>query len=130
MIEQQKLDTPETILVIDDETYIADAVSAALTREGYTALAAYDGIAGRALLEQEPVRLLILDLMMPIQHGEDVFRMVRADPRFATLPIVVISAGGGPVAHLVDAYTRFLPKPFYLDDLIDAVRSLLTLSEA
>ena len=65
------------ILIVEDEKNIVDILSFNLTREGYTALEAYDGEAGLQLaLEQDP-DLILLDLMLPRKNGFDVCRAIR-----------------------------------------------------
>ena len=78
------------ILIVEDEKNIVDILSFNLTREGYTALEAYDGEAGLQLaLEQDP-DLILLDLMLPRKNGFDVCRAIRDAGR--TTPIIMLTA--------------------------------------
>ena len=115
-------------LVVDDEPVVRAVAKAVLVQLGLTVIEAHDGAEGLALYRRHPaeVRGVFLDLTMPVLDGFEVMRTIRAE--HPTLPIVLCS---GYDKHEViarlpdDPYCQFLPKPFTVHDLEDAVRALM-----
>jgi CheY-like chemotaxis protein len=109
------------ILVVEDEADIREAIVEFLRADGFVVEHAHDGLEALVRLPRMPQPTLILaDLMMPIMDGHALIAALRADDRFATLPVVVVSAVD---AATPDAYRR-LKKPIDLDDLASIVREL------
>ena len=110
------------ILIVEDEKNIVDILSFNLTREGYTALEAYDGEAGLQLaLEQDP-DLILLDLMLPRKNGFDVCRAIRDAGR--TTPIIMLTAREeetDKVLGLELGADDYITKPFSMRELIARV---------
>ena len=82
------------ILVCDDDKDIVAALRIYLTAEGYEVLEAGNGRQALALAEQEPVSLVLMDIMMPEMDGFEATSLVRANPRFRYLPIIALTAHG------------------------------------
>src|SRR6185295_5342774 len=107
-----------TILVIDDEPDIRDALATVLTTEGYPVVAAADGREALTLLHDglRPC-VILLDLMMPRMNGWE-FRVEQRDhPELAGIPTVVVSAAGADAIRAVKA-DAWLPKPIDVDRLL------------
>lgn len=83
---------PSRILVVDDNASNRDLLSRRLQRQGHTVLQAEDGATALAKVELEALDLVLLDLMMPGISGFEVLTMLKGDPRFRDLPIIMISA--------------------------------------
>jgi DNA-binding response OmpR family regulator len=86
-----------TVLVVDDEVKILELLRAYLSINGYTVLCAQSGGEGMALFQknrgpQNPVSLILLDLMLPDFSGEEFCKMVRRD---SDVPIIMITAKAG-----------------------------------
>jgi len=114
---QQRSDHPApAILVIDDEDYVADMLASALEIEHYTVHLAYNGRQGWDLVQSITPDLIIIDLMMPYLNGEALAAQIRADPRLARVPIILMSAGARP-SKLVPI-TTFVAKPFDLFQML------------
>jgi DNA-binding response OmpR family regulator len=116
---------PDVILVVDDDPEIRDLVRWLLEDEGWTVETAADGRAALDQATRSKPALIVLDMGLPIMHGEEVARRIHAvydDPP----PIVVVSADGhaGERAARIGA-ASFLHKPFNVDDLTRIVRSTL-----
>ncbi|NOK31865.1 response regulator [Corallococcus exercitus] len=83
-----------SILVVEDDFYIREAVRELLEDEGHTVHCAENGAQGLAMLEGlRPLPdVILLDLMMPVKDGFQFRAEQRADPRFQHIPVVVMSA--------------------------------------
>ncbi|GHU08558.1 DNA-binding response regulator [Spirochaetia bacterium] len=79
----------QTVLVVDDEPKILELVKSYLEMNGYKALCAKNGGEGMALFEQNPVSLILLDLMLPDFSGEEFCKKVR---QASAVPIIMITA--------------------------------------
>ena len=64
----------ECILVVDDDKEIVKAIAILLEKEGYRVLEAYDGMEALELAVEQPVRLIIMDVMMPEMDGMEAAR--------------------------------------------------------
>ena len=83
---------PSRILVVDDNVSNRDLLSRRLQRQGHTVLQAEDGTNALAMIEKEVLDLVLLDLMMPGISGYDVLTLLKGDPQFREIPVIVISA--------------------------------------
>lgn len=133
--ELPRLDpSKRVVLVVDDDEAIRDVLAEALSSEpDLFAIHAGSGEAAVTLARSVHVDLLVLDLGMPGLDGFAVARQLRGDEATRRLPILVVSAlpraAVAPSAHAAGC-DRFLAKPFDVDDLLGAVRELLTETEA
>ena len=114
------------ILLADDDRAIREALTRALSLEGYDVVQAPDGAQALALIESSRPDMAILDVMMPNVDGLTVCRVVRAERN--RLPILMLTARTETpdrVAGLDAGADDYLPKPFDLDELLARVRALL-----
>lgn len=110
------------ILVIDDETSIAELIHEALTGCGYTVETASSGRSGLQRLKETPFDLVVTDMCMPDIDGTRIVQHIRSSSRPLT-PVIGIS--GTPwLLEGVD-FDTVLPKPFSLKTLIDSVNQLI-----
>jgi len=86
------------ILVVDDDDDICDLIRLKLTSMGHHVHVVHDGAAAVTALHDQgvPTDLVLLDGMMPVMDGETTCRALRADPRTAGLPVLMLSARGMP----------------------------------
>ncbi len=118
----------KTILVVDDYEVVRLYHSMFLSQKGYRCIPACDGKEALAILKQQRVDLVLLDLVMPNMSGQEVIRHIRALPEMVNLPILAITseakraeeAGQSDTRHL-----RFLLKPVMPDTLVAQVRLML-----
>ena len=80
------------ILVVDDDVHTRQLLSAILDVEGYRSTTAHDGRDALAALGTEFPRLILLDLKMPVMNGRDFLKALRGDPRYAEVPVVVVTS--------------------------------------
>jgi DNA-binding NtrC family response regulator len=119
------------VLVVDDESVVADAVRLVLGHAGFTVTAAGDAESALAHPALDRCHLVLCDLMLPGRSGLDVLQAMRA--RRPGLPIVMITGYATPVqedAVLAAGATAFLPKPFDDSELLTLVRRVLSQATA
>jgi DNA-binding response OmpR family regulator len=117
------------ILVIDDDEQVLDMLYESLTREGYDVLRASNGEQGLRLYRQEPVDLIITDIIMPEKEGLETIIELRRD--FPDVKIIAMSGGGRigtkDYLHLAKIFgvQRTFTKPVAREQLLDAIKALL-----
>lgn len=86
------------ILLVEDNEDIRELYGEVLRREGYVVHEADNGEAALDVLHELPCApgLVLLDLMMPVMTGTELLEVLHQSRRFASLPVVVLSAGGQP----------------------------------
>jgi DNA-binding response OmpR family regulator len=114
------------ILVVEDETAIADFVQRGLEAEGYSVACADDGPEGQRQAVEDDVDLVVLDLMLPGRDGLSVLGSIRESK--PTLPVIVLTARDAvedKVAGLDGGATDYVTKPFSFDELTARIRAHL-----
>lgn len=127
-IEIPDLRESGTVLVIDDETMVLDVTKILLEKLGYHILTARNGREAVQLAEtyEGDIDVALLDLGMPVMNGHQAFPLLRQ--RRPEMKILICSgyAANGPASELLDdGAVGFVPKPFDLDILSNAVRNAL-----
>ncbi|MEO7189763.1 MAG: sigma-54 dependent transcriptional regulator [Vicinamibacterales bacterium] len=115
-----------SILVIDDEEIIREALDALLTAEGYDVLCAETATRGLELLGDRQVHVVLLDLMLPDRNGLDVLDEIRRLDE--ELPVVMITAFGtieSAIAATKQGAFYYFPKPFKNDEVLAVVRNAI-----
>jgi two-component system nitrogen regulation response regulator NtrX len=120
---------PATLLVVDDEPQILQAVAGILQDEGFEVLTAPDGETALKTASEGPPDLVLLDIALPGKDGLEVLQELKA--RYPFLPVVMISAYGS-VENAVKA-TRlgaydFIEKPPHADNILLTVRNALEMA--
>lgn len=120
--------TTARILVADNDEDILTLVSFRLERQGYEVLVARDGAEALERARAELPDLCVLDVMMPKLTGYDVTRELRADPRTADVPVILLTARvqEADVRTGYDAGADdYVRKPFAPQELRDRVAAAL-----
>jgi DNA-binding response OmpR family regulator len=114
------------VLVVDDEPAICKALTMALTRAGFDALAAQTGESALALLRAERVDVLVVDLRIPDTRGDVIFELAAAiHPHLRTQTLFLTGDISERALRLIAACKcPSLRKPFELRELIEAVSAL------
>jgi two-component system phosphate regulon response regulator PhoB len=116
------------ILVVDDEADIRELVRLNLAREGYEILDCESGEQALSLSRSKSPDLVVLDLMLPGIDGLEVCKKLKADPKTAPIPVVMLTAKGEDadvVAGLEVGADDYVAKPFSGKVLVARVRRLL-----
>jgi CheY-like chemotaxis protein len=125
-----------SILVVDDEPDVGEAIEAVLEHAGFTVVVAQSATSGLEAVARQKFDVVVTDIIMPKVNGLELIRKLRADhPR---IRVIAISGGGsfGPLSLKPDAISTHafiaaakeagaedvLTKPFDMDDLLSAVR--------
>jgi DNA-binding response OmpR family regulator len=114
-----------TVVVIEDEAPIADAVAARLRSEGFTVEVAGDGPSGVDLVERVRPDLVVLDLMLPGFDGLEVCRRIQKD---RPVPVLMLTARDSETDLLVGLAVGaddYLTKPFSPRELVARIRTIL-----
>ncbi len=115
----------ERILVIEDESKIADFLRRGLTYEGFQVDVRFDGEAGLKAARDNPPDLVILDVMLPGIDGIEVCRRLRAGGPVPVLMLTARDSVADKVKGLDSGADDYMVKPFSFDELIARVRALL-----
>jgi len=117
-----------TILVIEDDPMASRLVALMLSNAGYQVVSASNGPQGLDMAQDSPPDLVLLDLMLPGPDGFDVLNQLRAEPRTASMPVIVVSSK----SQLTDKQTAsriganaYLTKPYKRPELLEIIHSLL-----
>jgi DNA-binding response OmpR family regulator len=118
----------ERILLVDDDSRLAEMVSEYLGETGFRVTIAPTGRAGLEHLAREPFDALVLDLMLPDMDGLEVCRQVRASAAASEIPILMLTARGDAMDRVVGlelGADDYLPKPFEPRELLARLRAVL-----
>ena len=128
-----RLDKPKTrIMVIDDEPKIRQFLKEALELRDYEVLAAASGPDALEQLKSHKVDLILLDLIMPVMDGYEVYHLLKEDPGTKDVPVIIVTAKGERKDRQLGMDTatyNYLAKPFQLEDLLSKVREVLQQQE-
>jgi DNA-binding response OmpR family regulator len=113
------------LLVVDDDPELRELIEAYLSRQGFDVACVDSGTAMDAYLAEHSVDLVLLDLMLPGEHGLSLARRLKQD---RDLPIIIISAQGEDVDRIVGLEVGaddYLAKPFNPRELLARIRAVL-----
>jgi CheY-like chemotaxis protein len=115
----------KTLLVVDDEVGISEALNDLLSEEGFHVLVAANGREALERMAGKRPDLILLDYMMPVMDGRELLLAVQGDAASRDIPVLMMSAV--PRSSLPPDCNplAFLRKPFTIDRLLAEVRRLL-----
>jgi CheY-like chemotaxis protein len=116
------------ILIVDDDEQATKLLERVLAIKGHEATSLNDSAETIQVVNSAAPDLILLDLMMPEPNGFEVCKMLRADPKYARIPIVIITAMDDSSSK-ENAYAAgandYLTKPFRIDALAQAIDDLI-----
>ncbi|MEY2846648.1 MAG: hypothetical protein RL076_2194 [Chloroflexota bacterium] len=118
-----------TILLVEDDTTLAETLRYNLEREGYAVIGASDGVTALEHARQRQPDIVVLDVMLPRLDGFSVCRMLRKE---SSVPIIMLTARQDEVdriAGLELGADDYLTKPFSVGELLARIRAILRRSD-
>lgn len=116
------------ILIIEDDTDINNVMQEALTKAGYSCVQAFSGTEGLLRAERELFSVIVLDLMLPGMHGEEVLKKLHESEKSKRTPVMVVSAKDS-LESKVDLLTAgaedYMTKPFEIKEFIARIGVLM-----
>ena len=128
---QSKTDTMPLILAIDDSAIVQQLIQRTLSSFCRVAVAG-NAVDGLSIMYHQPVRLLLLDVMMPEIDGLEVCRTIRRMPQFSDLPIIMLTGKDGffdKMKGKLAGTNEYMTKPFESEQLKQLVKQYLCLPE-
>ena len=118
----------KTVLLVEDEPNIIEAISFILSRDGWRVATHSNGVDAVQAIRTRRPDLVILDVMLPGRSGYDILRDLRGGEETADLPVLMLTARGQSrdreLAEAAGA-SRFMTKPFSNADVLEAVNELV-----
>jgi DNA-binding response OmpR family regulator len=118
-------ESPDKILVVEDEPSLVETLEYNLSRQGYDVRTARDGVAALEVARQEKPDAIILDVMLPRLDGFEVCRILR---RETPVPILMLTARDEEIDKVVGLEVGaddYLTKPFSMRELLARIKALL-----
>jgi two-component system alkaline phosphatase synthesis response regulator PhoP len=118
----------KTILIVDDEKDIRDLLAYNLSKEGFAVLTAADGNEALRLIGENPVSLVVLDIMMPGMDGLEVCKYIRENKDTINLPVIFLTAKSAELDQLTGlelGADDYIQKPVSPRILVARVKSVL-----
>jgi DNA-binding response OmpR family regulator len=91
MYENEILDAPKKICIVEDDDNIREIYSLTLKQEGYTVITAVDGEDGMNKIREHKPDLILLDLQMPVKNGFEVMEDLKKDKEISEIPVIVFT---------------------------------------
>ncbi len=118
-----------TVMVVDDTAVIRETVAKLLRREGFNTICASNGKEALAVLQLSAPDLVLLDLMMPEMDGLECLALLRQEPRWQALPVIVMTALGDEENQLkaqrLGASDYLVKARFSMNQILERVRRLI-----
>jgi CheY-like chemotaxis protein len=116
------------ILVVEDNADMRDFLQRILERRGYGFLGAADGVEGMELALTEHPELILMDLSLPTLDGYEATRLLKANPDFAAMPILAVTAHARSVDKekaLEAGCDAYISKPYSIHQLFELIERFL-----
>lgn len=118
----------KTVLIIEDESALAELVAFNLEKDGFAPLLAPDGTTGLEYARQRRPDLILLDLMLPGMTGIEVCKLLKGSDKTSRIPIIMLTAKGEEIDRVVGfevGADDYIVKPFSIRELLLRVKSVL-----
>src|SRR5882757_11267575 len=128
--ERPMADPSPTILLVDDEDSVRKVLAFPLERDGYTVVQAADGEEALRQFAEQPIDLVVLDIMLPRLDGLEVCKRLRAS---STVPIIMLTARDDELDKVIGlelGADDYITKPFSIREFRSRVRALLRRAKA
>jgi len=122
----------QRILVVEDETDIAELLRHVFVKEGFQVGVAHDGMTALEAIGREPPDLVVLDWMLPELSGIDVLKEIRARGEMRAVPVILLTARREEIDRVLGlelGADDYVTKPFSSRELVLRIRGLLKRGE-
>ena len=129
---ERQMRTPKRILVIEDQELNRKVVRIVLQAEGYTVVEATDAVEAIASLEDAIPQLILMDIALPGQSGDELARRIKANLAWVDIPIIALTAAamsGDRERILKAGCDDYLSKPIDIKVLVERVETHLRRTE-
>ena len=109
----------KTVLVVDDDPDARDFLTTVLNDNGIATTTAEDGAEALEKIEQDPPDLVALDITMPEKSGVAVYRKLRQDDRFMTIPVIIITGVSDDFEKFISTRRHVPPPEGYISKPVD-----------
>lgn len=119
------------ILLVEDNDINREMITRRLEKRGYQVICAVDGAEGLGLARSEVPDLILMDMSLPVMHGWEVTRAIKADPVTRSVPVIALTAHameGDREKALEAGCDEFEAKPIDLPKLLEKIGALLARS--
>lgn len=116
------------VLIVEDESSLAEPLAFLLRREGFHSTIAPDGATALAEVNRGGVDIVLLDLMLPGMSGNDVCKQIRRNPDTAELPVIMVTARDTEIDKVLGlelGADDYVTKPYSSRELIARIRAVL-----
>jgi DNA-binding response OmpR family regulator len=116
------------ILVVDDDLHAIEILTRMLGREGYECLSASGGVAGLNIVQNQPVDVILLDVMMPEMDGLQVCEKLREDQSLRQIPVILLTAKDDMETRargMALGVSEYLTKPINKRELFNRIEAQL-----
>lgn len=123
------MENKKKILVIEDDQDINRTLCLRLQMEDFEVIAAHEGYEGLYKATTQRPNLIILDLRLPGLPGEEICKELRKDEKYASLPIIMLTAKDTDVDKVIGKIigaNQYMSKPFDMDELLKKISLLLS----
>lgn len=123
------MDKKQRVVILEDDLALANSLSAALERDGYTVFSAVDGETGLRIIEEKKPVLIILDIVLPRKSGFEVMEEISSRDDLKKIPVMVLTnlESSEDVNRMLELGVKsFLVKTNYsLEEVVAKVKELL-----
>jgi DNA-binding response OmpR family regulator len=133
-IENIQTSSQKKILIIEDETLLANTLEKKFVHAGFAVIKAANGQLGLDMTEANNPDVILLDLMMPVMDGKTMLHKLRENPKFKKLPVIVLTNAGDVdnmrETKVYDNASAFLIKSNTSPDELLTVNDIIKLNTA
>lgn len=127
--KNKKKPIPKTILAVEDEKALQDAIKIKLEKEGFRCLSALNGEEGLSILKKEKPDMIWLDLLLPGMGGFAFLEQVRSDPSLRDIPVLVVSVSASPEkirkSFELNVLDYLVKSQYQLGDIVNRIKGFL-----
>ncbi|MCS6970440.1 MAG: response regulator [Planctomycetota bacterium] len=116
------------VLIVEDNPINQRLLAFLLTRAGISHAICASGEEALRILENQPFRVVLTDLMLPGMSGRQLLQRIRAEGRWTALAVIAVTAcapGGAQLQAITEGFDSYIVKPYDRDQLIATVRRFL-----